>query len=429
MTSCAIALTRLIALVAFAIALASCTPVLDTSSFDSDTRAAHPASCDGSALGAYMLPKKEISFVILKTGTVGDQTYLFDMKSDDGANAVDGPSFITVGDGKQRCLNYHTNAFYEDLIRVDKDSSGQLLENVYSGTVDRTPKIAEAVAQGIVAAAAGNRDFRGANNQIVYMTKQFDLFDQHRLTEENSSLRDVGYCIYIDPTDDPYVPLWMQDQCSGKKVSGTYVSRQRTEDYSRTGQYLAGEDRIGILYKPLLSHTLVILKKDDPTSAKPWRVWRRQVVEMPNRAPIFLLQVRRGMFTTRKTTISFDDGLLLAVKIDKQSELKGLTDALVNIVGIAVQLPAKALILRQSEVQNQAELIKVNQQLLASYALLEKERERNAQLTRADGTTGSRSGPSRSAMDNVALEACVQNAELNGIADPRDYCQTREAEQ
>jgi hypothetical protein len=175
---------------------------------------------------------------------------------------------------------------------------------------------------------------------------------------------------------------------------------------------VADSGRFGIFYKPVLPHTLVILKKDDPGSALPWRVWKRKVIELPNRAPPFMLEVRRGLFTDRKTDITFQAGMLQSVKIDKKSELNAVADITVRIAQVVVQIPAKALIISTSEAQNRKALIETNQALIQTLNALNAEKRKYAQRTA--GLPPDESGRS--------YDACVQRAALSSLEEAERAC-------
>ncbi len=417
----------------FCLLVQACSAVYMTSALEDTVQQTGMHTCRGNS-GAYFLPKAELQFSVQKTGKAGDASFRYEMKSGIGGTA-DGPTTVLVADARQEhCLDFLANALYSDVVRV-KRSNG-LLESVYSNVKDQSKEAIGKAADGIATAVAArarsiNRDFDGAAaNTIDLMQMQFDPFDAHLLTQVNDALRPTGHCIYMDPTNDPYVPFWMQHQCSTVKTYRPYNSKGDPEEVFDTANFSAGEGRFGILYKPLLTHTLVIMKRDDPTSAKPWRVWQRQIVHMPNRAPVFMVQVSRGLLTTRKTAISFKQGMLASVQIDKESELKAVSEVFVKIVEVAVQIPAKALILRKTEAENQADLIRINQALLLAYSDLKETQEAQANLNNGfneDGTP--RSDLARSALRSTALGNCIRYAELSNVDDPGLYCQTQAAQE
>jgi len=401
----------------------ACSSVYMTSVLDAPT-SSRDATCSGNA-GTYFLPKAELQFVILKTVPAGGSGFRFDMKTQ-AENGTDGLVVVSGADREQQhCLDFMANAFYSDIVRVKRSDIG-LLESVYSNVEDQTKKIIEDAAKGIALTVAAqsrlaNRDLvESSSGRVIEMSMQFDPFDPELLADANKALAKKGYCIYMDPTNDPFVPFWMRNQCSSAKQYVAYNAKGDAEEVFNTARFTAGDGRFGILYKPALSHTLVVLKKDDPTSANPWRVWKRQIVEMPNRAPVFMVQVKRGFFTGRKTEINFKGGMLASIKVEKKSELKAVSEALVNVVGIVVQIPAKALIIGNNEAQNQEALIRANQALLQAYAALEAEQRKRANLQ----SGLDQNGMPRTSLARV-LNECLDYADVSAVDDPRSYCREK----
>ncbi|MBY5533646.1 hypothetical protein HFO58_10780 [Rhizobium leguminosarum] len=398
-------------------ALQACSSVVLTEAVE-DNISDGGTTCNAS-LENYYLPKRELDFVVMKTGPAGGGTFRYDMRT--AADGTEGFSLVTVPDGTQHhCISYRPNAFYSDVVRAKVTPNG-LLELVYSNVDDQTPKILEQTAKGIallVANRDSNRDLVDPNKEnVVDMTKSVDPFDFDDLTETNNELAKRGYCIYVDPNNDPFVPDWMGNQCTSRKRYTVYTAKDSPEEAFNSASYAAGNGPLGILYKPLISHTLVILRKDDPDSFDPWRIWKRQIVEMPNKAPVFMLQVQRGLFTGRKTEINFDNGMLASIQVEKKSELNAVSQAFVNLVGIAVQIPAKALIIGTTEAENQAAVIRANQALLQAYAQLEAEQKKRSNLQ----SGLDESGNPRVGIDRMTSE-CLDYADVSGVPDPRSYC-------
>ncbi|MGR9408067.1 hypothetical protein ACU8MI_16200 [Rhizobium leguminosarum] len=417
-------IANLIAALAIACLSQSCSAVFETAALE-------PAEAPGTSgcrpdLGTYFLPKGELAFFILKKTTAGSSSVRYDMKVGPDSTSADGLSVVMSPDGPQEhCLDYRRNALYADVVRAQRNEAG-LLTSVYSNVEDQSKTVIEDAAKGIALAVAAesrlaNRDFTvTGSTSIVHMKMQFDPFDLDRISKVNESIKDSGYCIYIEPNNDPFVPFWMRNQCAATKQYVAYSSKGDAEDVFNSANYASGDGRLGILYKPALSHTLVILKRDDTTSTKPWRVWKRQVVELPNRAPVFMLQVSRGLFTARKTEINFNNGMLASIEIDKKSELRAISDAFVNVVGIVVQIPAKALIIGTNQAQNQEALIKANQTLLQAYAQLEAEQRKRANLQNGLDEDGQpRSSEAR------ARAACLDYADLSAVENPSGYCREK----
>ncbi|ACS60270.1 hypothetical protein Rleg_5448 (plasmid) [Rhizobium leguminosarum bv. trifolii WSM1325] len=415
---------KVVALLAVLGTVQSCSSVYSSSALEVSATSG-TSECLAN-MGTYFLPKGELSFVVLKKPTIGMTGFRYDMKTVADNTGTDGLSVVMSPDERhQYCLDFKPNSSYSDVVRAQRNELG-LLTSVYSNVEDQSKTIVEDTARGIALAVAAesrlaNRDFLVADPAtVVHMKMQFDPFDLDRITSVNRALEKSGYCIYIDPKSDPFVPFWMRNQCSSTPQLVAYNFKGDAEEVFSSASYTAGEGRFGILYKPALSHTLVILKRDDPTSGKPWRIWKRQIVELPNRAPVFMLQVSRGFFTARKSEITFQNGMLASVEVDKKSELKAVSEAFVNVVSIVVRIPAKALIIGTNEAKNQEALIRANQALLQAYAELEAEQRKQANLKQGldvDGLPRTSSARTRA--------ACLDYADLSAVEDPNVYCQDK----
>src|SRR5690606_7244844 len=98
-----------------------------------------------------------------------------------------------------------------------------LLTRVFSNVKDQTKDIAIKLIDALGVAAANARagqlnSARAAlidegKTKIMVAAYEFDPFDHSEITEINRALRDFGYCLYLDPATDGYVPGWMTQQC------------------------------------------------------------------------------------------------------------------------------------------------------------------------------------------------------------------------
>jgi hypothetical protein len=197
----------------------------------------------------------------------------------------------------------------------------------------------------------------------------------------------------------------------------------------------AREEGNGVLYKPLLTHSLVVLRKEDPTSAFPYEIWDKRRVQMPNAAPAFLVEVKRAMFTDRKTDITFNNGMLLDIKVDKKSSINAFVDIPIRAVQVIIEIPTKALVISVNDAKNQAALIKTNQELISTIremdAAVKGQDAKLAALTpeqlAALAAAGGVSGvdlPRAASNDARSLDDCLQNAVLIDPAQAEEICKS-----
>jgi hypothetical protein len=126
--------------------------------------------------------------------------------------------------------------------------------------------------------------------------------------------------------------------------------------------------------------------RPDPQHITPWVLDQAHVLEMPNAAPTFSVDVRRAFFADRQTVLSFDDGVLSDATITKSSELDALADIPLQAAQFIVSIPTQVLQLRINRTSNANEVIKANQQLLETYRQLTEKQEEQDQLNRDEQT-------------------------------------------
>ena len=294
-------------------ALAACQPVLTTSMLDDSGSSAEPYACRNSA-GAYALPRHLLKAKVTLTDAGADSAARYDL-------TLATPAARADGDGVY-CLDFLFSAWAEDKISIKRD--GLLLQEVKTSFDDRTIDIANSVVDAVATVAAASARTRGAfdgeeGQTLTIAEFEFDPFDKDEIQKVNDALKQLDHCIFLDPVNDPYVPDWHADLCKG------YLE-ERGNDFPYYGldiidkkpppQSLAGK---GILYRPLLTHKLVIMKRHHDSVGRAWQVFETKRVEMANAAPAFLLEVKRSALVARKMEIAFANGVLVKDR-DRQAK-------------------------------------------------------------------------------------------------------------
>lgn len=356
-------------------ALAACSAVLDTKPYSGDGTAAYAPedaslaqSCVASA-SAYSLPKAVV---------------VFDAEESDGsprAFSLTDPALKWVTDGAYGpfCLNYLGSPFAEDALGIEHAPGNESLARVANRALDRSKDVAisllEAAGDAAAAQAGGGRsvdiDSKIANgsNKPIYAHFEFDPFDRSAMEMNNTALKKIGYCVFIDAKQSAFAPSWTNDVCS----ETGYPPAAPRFDLKDPAGAAAMPDPIkfvgrGILYRPPVAYTLVIMKRDDPTSRDfkrfPWYLQKSLDLQLPNGAPIFLLEIKRSMFVERVSDIRFENGVPYDITVAKKSELNAVSDVVVRAVQVVVQVPLRALTIRLNAAQNEQKLIAANSQLL-----------------------------------------------------------------
>lgn len=365
------------ALVACAAFFTAGCSVLDTSPLYQE-----PGEACRVSTGAYYLPR-------------GMLTVMVTTKNDGNPYEIELSNTKSVADVRHLyCLDYLRSPFADDYVGIDRTPNG-LLQRVYTKSVDKTDEIAIKLinAAGLAAASSAARSraahFRDGITRIV-AEFTFDPFDYETTMAVNDSLEDLGFCVYMDTHDDPYAPSWSSERCNVtsslgsswtpavQPVSYTGSEPVSLKDVTYRDRPVVAEARQGILYRPNITHSVVILRREDPGSGEPWEIYKKTRVELPNAAPIFSVQVERSAFVERITDLDFTDGVLVDVSIKKDSELAAFFDIPLVAAQVIVKIPTQILQIRLNTAQNEKAIMEANTKLLATIKTIEAENAANA---------------------------------------------------
>ncbi|RUX34644.1 hypothetical protein EOA23_00935 [Mesorhizobium sp. M2A.F.Ca.ET.042.01.1.1] len=377
------------------LAISGCTAVLETQNYVPSPETLHQG-CMSSA-NSYSLPKGIIELQVVESDGA-TQRYDVVAKS---IKWVTDPAYGPY------CLDYLGSAFAEDALGIQKDNASEALVRIANHSVDKSKDIAislmEAAGDAAAAAAAGGRSvdldskISADGKTAVYANFELDPFDYKQMRMINASLRKIGYCVFIDARENVFAPSWSNDLCS----ETGYPSAAPNFDLKDPLGAQALPDQIafskrGILYRPAIGYTLVIMRRDDPTSHDyarfPWYQQRAIDLQLPNGAPLFLLEIKRSFFVERITDVTFDHGVPSDITIAKKSEFNAVADVVVRAVQIAVQVPMRALTIRLNQAQNEQKLIAANSQLVR--AIDEYQRAKQTVITPRTAVMASDEAPS-----------------------------------
>ncbi|EUC00043.1 hypothetical protein PMI07_006323 [Rhizobium sp. CF080] len=265
------------------------------------------------------------------------------------------------------CLDFLGSALASDRLEISRSSADpRLLGSITSEFQGKTLDVGEAFINAAAqrSAAAGRSAFANEQKQILAGHFEFDPFDRGSITRIDGKLRDLDHCIFIDPTDDPYVPAWQSSLCSS--ASPTVVqSGYYGLSVIKASSSLSKESPRGVLYRPMLTHKLVVMRRDHAAGGA-WKLFETRRVHMPNAAPAFSLEVKRSLFVDRKMDIAFDGGVLSSIKIDKPSEAEAFSGFVLRTMQVIVSIPVRALIIGKTDTENRNELIQAQGKLIAT---------------------------------------------------------------
>lgn len=350
--------------------LSACANVTRTSQIDEKVA----VGCKTN-LGAYSLPRQEMS-ITLTPRTGGKKGHDI---------AVDVEAGMMPDNNHVYCLDFLYSGLGKNTVGIDRTNAG-LLTKIFTKFDSQSQDIAKEVidsaanlaafnkAQGLSDGSSGLRagapQIRASDNRII----TFDPFNHWQAKIVTEELAAYGYCIYFDNLGDPRIPDWWPGLCGRTTYGKDNISLSLSENYFANEKKMAKKAaRYGILYRPEISHRIKILTKKDPGNrAERWKLAGTEFVKLPNRAPIFALDIKRGTFTTTETAVSFKDGILTDIRIEKPSELKVVTDVSVYAVDAVLGIPAQALKIFQTDVDNRILLINSNKELINTLAQLDR---------------------------------------------------------
>ena len=239
-------------------------------------------------------------------------------------------------------------------------------------------KAAEGIIDGLLATSGSGpgRDSgkdESAPRLIAKVT--FDPFNPVEMRELNNMLYEYGYCLYIKKYADPFVPAWSENQCQAPAGNLQLRGNEKmVAEYPK-------QNSSGIFYRPMLNHRLVVLYNPDPgRTTSSWRVAKTVSVNLPNAAPIFSVGVERAVFAERTTKLTFDDGVLMDVSVQKESELNEFFSIPIRVAELAVSYPAQLLKIRINRTSNTEALLQNQQNHLLALEKLKETKDEGDSL-------------------------------------------------
>ena len=343
-----------------ALIVSACTDVVGTMAIDVAADGAGPV-CH-STLGAYYLPRALIHFTA--------------SKDDAGGSPVTGtlaPAPLTMVPDRAQplCLDYLSLATSQDIVTVQRDPTTGLLTSISSDVVDKTPHIVSslvATAENLALAARAGSLTATTDSLDV----EFDPFSPPEMEVVKGAMRRFGFCLYVEGysfpaagADAPRMAMAAQRWCD---ANGLPPYENPVERFSALPVPLETM-RAGVLYRPNMTHKIVILFKKDPNGPGPWTLYQTKRLDMPNVSPVLSIGVERATFTERQTTLNFNLGVLTDVAVNKKSELVGFVSIPLTVAQAIVSLPQQLITLRITDINNQTALMNAQNSLLQAVAL------------------------------------------------------------
>lgn len=361
---------KLAGLAALAIVAAGCAGVVETS----DLTVQADGRCT-SGLGSYKLSKTYVRLQVTQDIEAPNpetikpfvlETIGFEKRADDRFSY---------------CLDYLASPFADDDIQVkrstDTSASKQLLRIITSKAVDKTALIIRKFIRGIFIGLSQNANFSDGRSLVLddkikrvqVADLQFDPFDPVEVSEINERLRQLGFCVVLEDFTFDRRRANASSYCSNPRgiarshpsVAARIVAEQ---------QPLTPKVVEGVYYRPLATYMLSIFVKDDPDGPDAWRLAKTQAIQLENVSPIIALGVDRALFAERRTTLAFDDGVLIQTCISKNSEIEGAIQIPLDVVYGLVALPSQIMQVQIETANLNSEVIKAENNVIQAQKAL-----------------------------------------------------------
>ena len=435
----------------FSATLLSGCQMLDSKWLDTDPALAG-TTCQSNA-GTYHLPRRLITVKI----TPGVPAASFAITVD---NTPEGATYV-ADRNETYCLDFLLSYLSEDRVGIQRNSDG-LLQRVYTQADDKTAKIALDLIQAgadLAASDAGSLGRSAARPRFadnvapVLASFQFDPFVEREAREVNYALSEFGYCLFLDSRNDPFVPHWSEELCqeiaapraktqAGHEYRGPSMVYKADPAFPRSGLPVFDPRPVppevqtrGILYRPELTHSLVVIRKPDPGSRfSEWRRVASDRIVMPNAAPAFILEVKRAIFVKAETDVRFNSGLIKNVSVNKPSELLAAANLAVAAAQIITNIPVQALKIFNNRAENKIALINTNAALIdllrnqkgdvdISAAAAQAQAGTNLILGRAAQRSAGSTFNSDVNPEATRLAECLRDPSVQQYPDPLRVCQ------
>lgn len=320
-------------------------------------------------LGSYSLPKSMLHVTVMKgTGSPVVNTI-----------RVDGDK--RVPDNKQTyCLDYLSNSFADDTVRVAKDRTDvnnntvttPYLQLVASNAKDQSATIIRKLIRTAFILISGSPNFAGARSALgagasdkseVVRDLTFDPFDQVETAEINRSITPLGFCVVLGDYSYDVDAMAIDGYCAAPQQAVKRHPSPRAEAASRQ-RFLIPRPRDGIFYRPRADYPVSVYVKADPGGTERWRLAQMQYFGFENISPVISVGVGRAVFAQQRTGLVFDNGALTNVCLTKGSEVAGFVNIPLDVVYGVIALPTQTIQASINSAATRKNLLDAQSQLL-----------------------------------------------------------------
>jgi hypothetical protein len=295
---------------------------------------------------------------------------------------------------KTYCLDYLASRTADEGFAVARNDQG-LLQKVVANSHDQSAYIAKKIAETIFTFVSQNPNFDVTARGLEFKDQEpllattyhaeFDPFNPAQADVVNAGLSKFGFCL-VQESAQKYgnIDNYCDNPLGGAPVEHALEAAFHAERQAPPLRYVRG-----ILYRPRVPYTVYLFVKRNLKARGGWRLKASEAIHIENNSPILGIDIERAVFAKRKTILTFDDGALNDVDIDKTSELAGFVEIPLYIVQGIAALPANIIQVKIDNTNNNIALINAQDQLIAT------QKQYNATLSQITGATARGGAPIR----------------------------------
>lgn len=265
-------------------------------------------------------------------------------------------------------LEYNPSAGAHDNVTVTLTNTA-LLQKVSATSKDEVGAILVKVAEtvGVAAKLVVAAPFTPTVVPVPKIEQLFDVTvnptDYHEFIELKENLRKDPYGIEVSikPLTDA-----IQGFQNGEPPINGFPRRECINSLR------------GVCYRPVRPYVLTL--RDIETNGK--KFLQNVNIYIPNGAPITSFDISRAAFVEKKTELTFENGILTTIQVNKPSEILGAVSVPFDILKAIVAIPAELLTIKVKRAAGEQALLSNQKAILELERQLEELRSKQTQTTK-----------------------------------------------
>ncbi|GAB1720191.1 MAG: hypothetical protein NTAFB09_19220 [Nitrosospira sp.] len=255
-------------------------------------------------------------------------------------------------------LEYNAEGATEDEITIGVGAN-QLLQTMKATSIDKSGEAIVKLAEiGIRAAELFGLRAGGDSCTELEPVKVFAYLDPSSTRNDTSpfslsALNDLLKLNYV-PMEFNVVPQREKEKIAVKESGSSEPPNDEL------GEIISENRTTGILFRT--SEPYVLTLSFGPNIHKKAGSWcvipeiHQTMVMAPNKGKMYAVDVNRGALITKKTDLTIVDGMLTKIEVTKPSSLVGVISIPLDILKLALSVPAELLTLRVKRIQDERDI-------------------------------------------------------------------------